>query len=141
MAKTAHIHSKTSASDPAAVANQPSAPATPAPSRADANPFTEQRPDVFGSAVGPVNPFAAGAALSAEEARREALRVPDDAPAGTYAYSLVKSGPEVRPEEVEQPGVCSVEVMLLWGTSVLHVSHLTPPRSFYVGEASDKRRE
>jgi hypothetical protein len=28
--------------------------------------------------------------------------------------------------------------MILWGTSVLHVSHLTPPRDFYVGE--DQRK-
>jgi hypothetical protein len=28
----------------------------------------------------------------------------------------------------------AIEVVILWGTNVLHVSHLTPPRGFYVGE-------
>ncbi len=28
--------------------------------------------------------------------------------------------------------------MILWGTTVLHVQHLTPPRSFYVGEEENK---
>ena len=32
----------------------------------------------------------------------------------------------------------AVEVMILWDTNVLHVSHLTPPRSFYVGEEQGK---
>ncbi|HEY3234983.1 MAG TPA: AgmX/PglI C-terminal domain-containing protein [Polyangiaceae bacterium] len=53
---------------------------------------------------------------------------------GSYTYTLMKIGPEVSPHEVELPGVQSVEVVVLWGTNVLHVSHLTPPRSFYVGE-------
>ena len=41
--------------------------------------------------------------------------------------------PDVPSEEVETPAQ-SIEVMILWDTSVLHVSHLTPPRSYYVGE-------
>ena len=28
--------------------------------------------------------------------------------------------------------------MILWDTMVLHVQHLTPPRSFYVGEEQGK---
>jgi hypothetical protein len=40
----------------------------------------------------------------------------------------------VNPAEVELAGVASVEVMILWGTNVLSVSHLTPPRDYYVGE-------
>jgi hypothetical protein len=68
----------------------------------------------------------------------EALRVPDDAPPGTYTYTLIKSGPDVPAEEVEVPHLQSVEVMVMWGTNVLHVSHLTPPRTFYVGEESGK---
>ncbi len=51
-----------------------------------------------------------------------------------YTYALVKSGPAVNPDEVEIGHLSSVEVMILWGTTVLHVEHLTPPRSFYVGE-------
>ena len=68
----------------------------------------------------------------------DALRVPDDAPPGTYTYRLVKSGPDVNADEVELLHVQAVEVMVLWGTNVLHVSHLTPPRNFYVGEEQGK---
>ena len=78
-----------------------------------------------------INPFAPGAA---EARRREAMAVPDDAPEGTYTYRLVKSGPDVDPSEVELPNVKAVEVMILWDTTVLHVEHLSPPRSYYVGE-------
>ena len=63
--------------------------------------------------------------------------VPADAPEGSYAYALVKNGPDVSAEECEVP-VTSVEVMVRWGTTVLHVAHLTPPRSFYVGEDQGK---
>ncbi len=86
------------------------------------------------------NPFAAGAALSPAAARARALEVPDDAEPGTYTYTLIQSGPDVNPAEVELAGVASVEVMILWGTNVLHVSHLTPPRDYFVGEESDQKR-
>ena len=59
-------------------------------------------------------------------------------PPGTYTYTMIKSGPDVSPDEVELPHVQAVEVMVLWGTNVLHVSHLTPPRNFYVGEEQSK---
>ncbi len=81
--------------------------------------------------VGAANPFAAGAAAQRQAA---AMHVPDDAAPGTYTYTMIKSGPDVSPDEVELPHVQSVEVMVLWGANVLHVSHLTPPRNFYVGE-------
>ncbi|MEZ4226750.1 MAG: AgmX/PglI C-terminal domain-containing protein [Polyangiaceae bacterium] len=112
-----------------------------------ANPFAGSNPfaaaaasSPFGGAANPfemgaINPFAAGAA---EQAQLEALRVPDDAPPGTYTFTLIKSGPDVSPDEVELAHVASVEVMVLWGTNVLHVSHLTPPRNFYVGEEQGK---
>lgn len=96
-----------------------------APFAASSNPFE----------VSSVNPFASGAAQSA---MHDSLRVPDDAPPGTYTYRLVKSGPDVSADEVELVHVQSVEVMVLWGTNVLHVSHLTPPRNFYVGEEQGK---
>jgi hypothetical protein len=64
--------------------------------------------------------------------------VPDDAPEGTYTYSLIKSGPDVSSDEVELAHVQAVEVMVLWGSNVLHVSHLSPPRNFYVGEELGK---
>jgi pSer/pThr/pTyr-binding forkhead associated (FHA) protein len=85
--------------------------------------------------VGAANPFAAGAAA---QRQADAMHVPDDAAPGTYTYTMIKSGPDVSPDEVELPHVQAVEVMVLWGTNVLHVSHLTPPRNFYVGEELGK---
>ena len=146
------------AAAPAAVA--PAAPPAPpppsaaaAPAAPAANPFAQQAPAAnpfaagasapaaaspFGGGFSAMNPFAAGAAMSEVEARAKALEVPDDAPPGTYTYTLIKSGPDVSPDEVELAGVSSVEIMILWGTNVLFVSHLTPPRNFYVGEEQGK---
>ncbi len=91
---------------------------------AAANPFGA--PDPFGSN----NPFAQPKAHSHDE-------VPHDAPEGSYTYQLVKSGPDVPNEEVETPSA-TVEVMIIWDQTILHVSHLTPPRSYYVGEEKGK---
>jgi hypothetical protein len=52
---------------------------------------------------------------------------------GGFTYTMRKSGPEVRPDEVESH-LLAIEVMILWDSNVVHVSHLTPPRSFHVGE-------
>src|SRR5690349_21122277 len=46
---------------------------------------------------------------------------------GNYTYAMVKSGPDVSPDEVELPHVQAAEVMILWGANVLHVAHLSPP--------------
>ena len=62
------------------------------------------------------------------------IEPPLDGGPGGFTYSMVKSGPDVNPDEVEIAHVSAVEVMILWDSNVLHVSHLTPPRSFYVGE-------
>lgn len=51
-------------------------------------------------------------------------------------YAMVQSGPAVDPDEVEVAHASAVEVMIFWGSNVLHVSHLAPPRSFHVGEES-----
>ena len=51
-----------------------------------------------------------------------------------YSYSLVRSGPDVSPEETELIGTDCLEVTVSWGANVLQVAHLSPPRSFYVGE-------
>jgi hypothetical protein len=99
------------------------------------NPFGSAPPAANPFEVGSANPFAAGAAAQAAAA---AMHVADDAPPGTYTYTMIKSGPDVSPDEVELPHVQAVEVMVLWGTNVLHVSHLTPPRNFYVGEELGK---
>jgi pSer/pThr/pTyr-binding forkhead associated (FHA) protein len=113
------------------------AQAMPAPA---ANPFGGGGGRPFAPAanpfdVGAANPFAAGAAA---QRHADAMHVADDAAPGTYTYTMIKSGPDVSPDEVELPHVQSVEVMVLWGSNVLHVSHLTPPRNFYVGEELGK---
>lgn len=125
-------------------------PAAEPPRQAPAaNPFAPAASNPFAAAS---NPFAAAAASSPFAPAgnpfdiggnrfgggRSAMEVPDDAPPGTYTYTLVKSGPDVSPDEVELAHVPAVEVMILWGTNVLHVSHLTPPRNFYVGEEEGK---
>ncbi len=51
-------------------------------------------------------------------------------------YVMVKSAPSLRAEECEVEGSLAIEVTILWGQSVIHVAHLSPPRSFYVGEDS-----
>ena len=86
-----------------------------------ANPFAAAA-DPFGMA----SPFGQAEAPSADE-------VPADAPEGSYTYTMLKSGPAVSDIETES-AASAVEVMVLWDQTVLHVSHLTPPRSFYVGE-------
>jgi hypothetical protein len=55
-------------------------------------------------------------------------------PLSDARYVMTKCAPDVNPEEVELANVLTVEVMVLWQDTVLHVKHLTPPRSFYVGE-------
>src|SRR5262245_29989007 len=116
----------------------PFAAAPPAPPP-PANPF---------AAAPAANPFAAAPAAFAGQADPFAFsnpfanaphvdEVPPDAPEGSYTYTLVKSGPDVSSDEVESHA-SSVEVMILWDQMVLHVSHLTPPRSFYVGEEEGK---
>jgi hypothetical protein len=55
-----------------------------------------------------------------------------------FTYALVKSGPDVDAEDVELGDVTAVEVLIQWGTTVLRVEHLTPPRSFYVGEGGER---
>lgn len=62
-----------------------------------------------------------------------ATEIPANAPEGSYTYALVQSAPAVPAEEVEQTAD-AIEIVIQWGTSILHVAHLSPPRSFYVGE-------
>jgi hypothetical protein len=129
--------------------SQPPAPATTASTgvtggnpfavpAATANPFATADANPFGGAA--ANPFAAAASpfgdpFGAATAYAPAAvdEVPHDAPEGSYTYTMMKAGPPVAADEVESAAT-SVEVMVLWDTSVLHVAHLTPPRAFYVGE-------
>ncbi len=118
-----------------AAASVPPAASNPFASSPAANPF----------ASAPVaNPFAAAAAPTRSVNGPGAAYAPVGGPGASYApvggpgasYALVKSGPAVPPDEVEVVHLSTVEVMVLWDTNVLHVRHLTPPRSFYVGESA-----
>ncbi len=128
-----------SAPPPAA---QPAVAAGASPFGAPAAPFAAANPFGGGGAANPfgaasANPFAAAAdpfGMNTPFAPEPpADEVSHDAPEGSYTYSMLKSGPAVSDIETESAAV-SVEVMVLWDQSVLHVSHHTPPRSFYVGE-------
>jgi hypothetical protein len=52
-------------------------------------------------------------------------------------YVLVRSAAPLAAEEIEELGATAIEVTVLWGTNVLHVSHLSPPRAFSVGHGED----
>jgi hypothetical protein len=109
-------------------------PYAPPPPPAIANPFAQAAPP-----PPQANPFVAQA-VPAPPAYQQAPAyghgaVPMDIdPNQPFTYQMVKSGPDVNPDEVEVPHLAAIEVMVMWDTNVLHVSHLTPPRSFYVGE-------
>jgi hypothetical protein len=75
--------------------------------------------------------FEARAAFGLERAPRSSSG--DDGPVG---YALVQSGPAPLPEECENLAARAVEINVLWGTSIIHVAHLQPARSFTIGEAS-----
>jgi len=89
-------------------------PIAEAPWSNTSNPFTGANPF-----AAPPAPFVAQAAA---------------APVDGELYSMVKSGPDVSSDEVEVAHLSTIEVMVLWGSNVLHVSHLAPTRSFYVGD-------
>lgn len=104
----------------------------PAPPGMSANPFGGGG----GGAAAP-NPFAAASpfAAAANPFAASGGGVAENAPEGTYEYQLIKSGPDVPSEEVESAAT-AVEVRILWGRNLLHVDHLSPPRSYYIGEQS-----
>jgi hypothetical protein len=130
------------------------APSSPGPA---ANPFAGANPFAAAPAANPfagANPFVGQASPAAPSSGAAAfapaggygpttsaaspglgIEPPmDPGPPGSFTYSMLKSGPDVNPDEVEVAHVSSIEVMIMWDANVLHVSHLTPPRSFYVGE-------
>ena len=78
---------------------------------------TEQNPFFAATETSIANPFATKAA-----------------PAGEMGYELVASGPAVDASEVEDARISSVEVSIFWGSTALTTQHLTPARSFHVGE-------
>jgi hypothetical protein len=123
-------------SNPFAGASPFAAPAPSAnPFASGANPFAAAAPApaqaAFAASAAPA--FAAQAA-SPSLAPGLGIEPPLDGAGGGFTYSMLKSGPDVSPDEVEVAHLSSIEVMILWDANVLHVSHLTPPRSFYVGE-------
>jgi hypothetical protein len=132
-------------SNPQAVPLAAAAPAAANPF-AGANPFAAPGANPFASAaVAPAaNPFAAAASPFADATAAAAppqdlvgvgLGIDGPAEPGALStYSMIKNGPPVSADEVEIAHVSSIEVMVMWGTNVLHVAHLTPPRTFYVGE-------
>ncbi|MBI5536863.1 MAG: AgmX/PglI C-terminal domain-containing protein [Deltaproteobacteria bacterium] len=80
-----------------------------------ANPFSSTTFDAFGS-----DPFAP--ASDVDNAR----------------YVMTRNGPDVNAEEYERADATSIEVMILWGETVLALEHLTPSRSYYVGSTETK---
>ena len=85
------------------------------------------------------NPFLAGSPFATPFApvAAEDAEVPADAPEGSYTYAIVKSAPAVPADEVEV-SASAIEIAIKWGDSILHVAHLSPPRSFYIGEEEQK---
>ncbi len=131
----------------AAPVSAPPPPASTAPTAAEiavpvaaANPFAVPAPAANPFAVpAPVNPFAAASSAAANPFVASATdQIGGGAavldPNAPTTYKLVKSGPDVNPDEVEVAHLAALEVMVMWDTNVLHVSHLSPPRSFFVGE-------
>jgi len=136
-------------SQPPAVASQPPA-AAPAPVAAPA--VGGAVPNPFGAGAEPVaNPFAAGTpppGAVAPVAAPAAAAAPVAAAGHGHAeiedgpnviYQLVPTEPPVNPSDVDSTE-SAVEVVVMWGEfSILHVEHLSPPRGFYIGEATDAK--
>lgn len=79
------------------------------------------------------NPFLAVQAIPTPfEQDDRAGRVAPDAAEGTYTYAMIPTA-AVDTAEIDS-AVEALEVEVRWGAQVLHLGHLTPPRSFFVGE-------
>jgi hypothetical protein len=123
--------------NPFAQAQQPShQSAPPAPPAAAANPFAQANP--FAAVASPfaavANPFVASAAD--QGGGGYAINAPggsDFDPSQPYTFSIVKSGPDVHPDEVETHAA-AIEVLVKWDNNTLHVAHNAPPKSFFIGE-------
>jgi hypothetical protein len=142
----APVEAPVAAAPPSAPGSGPSAnpfaganPFAAAPAAA-ANPFAGSNPFAAPAAAAAAAPFAAPSAPFVAQAAPQTfaaglgIEPPMDGGGTGFSYSMVKSGPDVSPDEVEVAHLSAIEVMILWDSNVLHVSHLTPPRSFYVGE-------
>ncbi len=111
----------------------PSAPASGANPFAASNPFASANPF---AATAAMNPFASTSPFvqAPPSAAAMATDVDPNAPPGSYTYEMVRSGPEVNPDEVEVSHVPTCEVMVMWDTNVLHVEHVAAAGSFVVGD-------
>jgi hypothetical protein len=98
--------------------------------------MTTQKPSAIFNSNDSTNPF-----LRSTEQKNPFAPISDEVPAsapeGSYTYKLVQSGPAVPSDECEIAAE-AVEVIVRWGATVLHVAHLTPVRSFSVGEDESK---
>ncbi len=119
---------------PAALAPAPPVPAVAA-KRAPKPPAA---PNPFGRAALAAlpNPFATSRTETRRSLSAEELEGIDPE---KLTYGIVASGPPVDANEVES-GERALEVMVMWGRTVLHVDHLKPARSFYVGESAGKSK-
>jgi hypothetical protein len=54
-------------------------------------------------------------------------------------YVFVRSAPALASDELEEVGRAALEITVLWGETVLHVAHLSPPRPFSVGHGAAAR--
>ncbi|MCA9532035.1 MAG: hypothetical protein KC593_00090, partial [Myxococcales bacterium] len=112
--------------------SHPTSPTPPRPVAAvapPANPFGPSKKVALPNPFAPSTPVARAASepeLDLEGIDPERL-----------VYGIAASGPPVDANEVETAEL-ALEVMVMWGRSVLHVDHLRPARSFYVGEAEGK---
>ena len=117
--------------NPFAPAPEPSAPAAnpfaAAPAAAAAaHPFAASNP------FAPANPFVASAA----DQGGYGINAPggsDFDPSQPYTFSLIKSGPDVHPDEVESHAA-ACEIAVKWDQNTLHLQVDSPPKSFFVGE-------
>ena len=67
----------------------------------------------------------------------EATRVLAGEIATEPAYVMLRSTGPVDAKECEDPLLEALEITVLWGATVLHVAHLSPPRAFYVGHGEE----
>jgi hypothetical protein len=81
----------------------------------------------------------AGATM-AWQGQSGSFAVAEDAPEGSYEYTLIQGDAEVSAGEFET-SASAVEVRILWDRNVLAVQHISPRRSFYLGEERSKSLE
>ena len=115
----------------------PQSEPAPAPTAALANPFAAPVSNPFEVAnpfAAPVvaNPFAAPVAAPVQHAHAAHDDGPEDP--DSVIYGINPAGPPVTPDEVET-AAAAVEVVVMWGDNqVMSVEHISPPRTYFVGD-------